>query len=77
VGNDVVASSALRDILVPLRPMRALGAACAKTPARFHTNLFRSLFGGLKAFRIGKIAKNSSVLDRLQNFVEFPHSLGG
>ena len=47
-----------------------------KTPARFHTNLFRSLFRGLRAFRIGKIAKKLALLDRLEIFAEFPHSLG-
>jgi hypothetical protein len=46
-----------------------------ETPARFHTNLFRPLFRALGAFRIGKIAKNFALLDRLQIFVEFPHSL--
>jgi hypothetical protein len=57
--------------------MRALGAGCVKTPTRFHTNLFRSLFRGFRALRIGKIAKNLALLDRLQNFAEFPHGLGG
>jgi hypothetical protein len=50
--------------------------ACVKTPARFHTNLFRSLFQGLRAFRIGKIATNYALLDRLKNFAEFSHGLG-
>jgi hypothetical protein len=35
--------------------------------------LFRSLLRGLKAFRVEKIAKNFALLDRLQNFAEFPH----
>jgi hypothetical protein len=30
---------------------------------------------GLKAFSVEKIAKNFALLDRLQNFAEFPHSL--
>jgi hypothetical protein len=47
-----------------------------KTSARFHTSLFRSLLRGLRAFRIGKIAKNLAPLDPLQNFAEFSHSLG-
>jgi hypothetical protein len=38
--------------------------------------LFRSLLRGLKAFRVEKIAKNFALLDRLQNFAEFPHGLG-
>jgi hypothetical protein len=38
-------------------------------------NLFRSLLRGLKAFRVEKIAKNFALLDRWQNFAEFPHSL--
>jgi hypothetical protein len=50
---------------------------CVKTPARFHTNLFRSLFRGFTAFRIGKITKNFALLDRLQNLAEFSHGLGG
>jgi len=37
--------------------------------------LFRSLLRGLKAFRVEKIAKNFALLDRLQNFAEFPHGL--
>src|SRR6516162_508833 len=49
---------------------------CVKTPARFHTNLFRSLFRGFRTFRIGKIAKNFALLDCLQNFAEFSHGLG-
>jgi hypothetical protein len=53
-----------------------MGPGCVKTPARFHTNLFRSLFRDLRALRIGKIAKNFALLDRLQNFVEFSHRLG-
>jgi hypothetical protein len=46
-----------------------------KTSARFHTSLFRSLLRGLEAFRVEKIAKNFALLDRLQNFAEFPHGL--
>jgi hypothetical protein len=46
-----------------------------KTSARFHTSLFRSLLGGLRAFRVEKIAKNLALLDRLQNVVEFLHGL--
>jgi hypothetical protein len=30
---------------------------------------------GLRAFRIKNIAKNFYLLDRLQSFAEFPHSL--
>jgi hypothetical protein len=56
--------------------MTALGRACVKTPARFHTNLFRSLFRGRRAFRIGKIAKDFALRECLQNFAEFPHGLG-
>jgi hypothetical protein len=37
--------------------------------------LFRSLLRGLKAFRVEKIAKNFALLDRLQNFAEFPQRL--
>jgi hypothetical protein len=33
-------------------------------------------FGGLRAFRVEKIAKNLALLDRLQNFAEFLHGLG-
>jgi hypothetical protein len=38
-------------------------------------NLFRSLFRGFRAFRIGKIAKDFALLDRFQNFAEFSHDL--
>jgi hypothetical protein len=55
----------------------ANGRSLCETPARFHTNLFRSLFRGLRAFRIRKIAKNFAPLDRLRNFAEFSHGLGG
>jgi hypothetical protein len=47
-----------------------------ETRSRFHTNLFRRFFRRLRAFRIGKIAKDFALLDRLQNFAEFPHGLG-
>ena len=48
---------------------------CVKTSAPFHTDLFRSLLRGFKAFRIEKIAKKLALLDRLQNFAEFSHGL--
>jgi hypothetical protein len=57
--------------------MSQKGGGRVKTSARFHTSLFRSLLRGFKAFRVEKIAKNFALLDRLQNFAEFPHSLGG
>jgi hypothetical protein len=55
---------------------RASVRGCVKTPARFHTSLFRSLLRGLRAFRVEKIAKNLALLDRLQNVAEFLHGLG-
>jgi hypothetical protein len=55
--------------------MAGVDRGCVKTSARFDTNLFRSLFRGLRAFRIEKIAENFALLDRSQFFVEFPHSL--
>jgi hypothetical protein len=54
----------------------AKGRGCVKTSARFHTDLFRSLFRGFRPFRIEKIAKNLALLDLLKNFGEFSHSLG-
>src|SRR5580704_9753025 len=55
---------------------RASVRGCVKTPARFHTSLFRSLLRGLRAFRVEKIARNLALLDRLQNVAEFLHGLG-
>jgi hypothetical protein len=55
---------------------RAKGRGCAKTSARFRTDLFRSLLRGLKALRIERIAKNFALLDPLQIFAEFLHGLG-
>jgi hypothetical protein len=57
--------------------MPQTGAGCVRTPPRFRTMLFRSLFRGFTAFRIGKFAKNIASLDRLQIFAEFSHGLGG
>ena len=54
---------------------RSFGRGCAKTSARFRTDLFRSLLRGLKALRIEKIAKNFALLDPLQIFAEFLHGL--
>jgi hypothetical protein len=48
---------------------------CVKTSARFHTSLFRSFLGGLRAFRVEKIEKNLALLDRVENFAEFLHGL--
>ena len=52
------------------------GRACVKTPARFDMDLFCSLFRALRPLGSEKIAKNFALLDRLQNFAEFPHGLG-
>jgi hypothetical protein len=57
--------------------MRALGAGCAKTPARVHADLFCSLFRALRAFRSKKIAKNFALLRQPQKIAVFSHSLGG
>ena len=54
---------------------RSFGRGCAKTSARFHTDLFRSLLRGLKALRNQKIAKNFARLDPLQILAEFLHGL--
>ena len=50
---------------------------CAKTPARFHTDLFCSLFRAFRPLGSEKIATNLALFDQSQNFAEFSHSLGG
>ena len=55
--------------------MYQIDRGCAKTSARFRTDLFRSLLRGLKALRIERIAKNFALLDPLQIFAEFLHGL--
>src|SRR6516225_9910479 len=54
---------------------RALGRGCVKTPARFHTDLFCSLFRAFRPLGSEKIAKNLAMFDQSQNFAEFSHSL--
>jgi hypothetical protein len=78
-------SSGRGDPCGPTRPSSLFGQnpisradfdrGCVKISARFHTSLFRSLFRGLRAFRVEKIAKNLALLDRSQNFAEFLHGL--
>src|SRR3984957_12254296 len=48
---------------------------CVKTPARFHADLFCSLFRALRTFRIKKTAKNFALLGQPQKFAAFSHSL--
>ena len=49
---------------------------CAKTPARFHTDLFCSLFRAFRPLGSEKIATDFALFDQAQNFAEFSHSLG-
>jgi hypothetical protein len=49
---------------------------CVKTPARFHTDLFCSLFRAPRSLGSEKIANNFAPRDCLQNFAEFSHGLG-
>src|ERR1700747_727150 len=56
--------------------MRASGQGCVKTPARFHTDLFCSLFRAPRSLGSEKIANNFAPRDCLQNFAEFSHGLG-
>jgi transposase-like protein len=53
-----------------------MGAGCVKTPARFHTDLFCSLFRAPRSLGSEKIANNFAPRDCLQNFAEFSHGLG-
>src|SRR6516165_531855 len=53
-----------------------LGRACVKTPARFDTDLFCSLFRALRPLGSEKIAKNFALRDCLQKFAGFSHGLG-
>jgi hypothetical protein len=46
-----------------------------KTPARFHTDQFCSLFRALRASRIKKIAENFALLGQSQKFAVFSHGL--
>ena len=70
-------SSGSNQTLGTRQAMSQKGGGCVKTSARFHTSLFRSLLRGIRAFRAEKIAKSLALLDRLQNFAEFLHGLGG
>jgi hypothetical protein len=54
----------------------ATGRACVKTPARFDTDLFCSLFRALRPLGSDKIAKNFALRDCLQKFAGFSHGLG-
>jgi hypothetical protein len=47
-----------------------------KTPARFHTDLFCSLFRDLRPLASEKIAKNFALRDCLQKFAGFSRGLG-
>ena len=53
-----------------------MGPGCVKTPACFHTDLFRSLFRGLRPHGIEKISKNFAPHDHSQILVEFSHCRG-
>jgi hypothetical protein len=46
-----------------------------KTPARFDTDLFCSLFRALRPLGSDKIAKNFALRDCLQKFAGFSHGL--
>jgi outer membrane protein TolC len=48
---------------------------CAKTPARFQTDLFCSLFRAFRPLGSEKIATNLALFDPSPNFAEFSHSL--
>ena len=48
-----------------------LGRGCVKTPARFHTDLFRSLFRVLRPSRDEEIIEIFAPRGRSQNFAEF------
>jgi hypothetical protein len=48
-----------------------------KTPARFHTDQFCSLFRALRPLGSEKIAKIFALRDCLQKFAGFSHGLGG
>jgi hypothetical protein len=48
--------------------MRALGPGGVKTPARFHTDLFRSLFRALRPCRDGEIIEIFTPCGRSKNF---------
>src|SRR6516164_9192026 len=50
--------------------------ACVKTPTRFDTDLFCSLFRALRPLGSEKIAKNFALRDCLQKFAGFSHGLG-
>jgi hypothetical protein len=54
----------------------AKGRACVKTPTRFDTDLFCSLFRALRPLGSEKIAKNFALRDWLQKFAGFSHGLG-
>jgi hypothetical protein len=49
--------------------------ACVKTPTRFDTDLFCSLFRALRPLGSEKIAKNFALRDCLQKFAGFSHGL--
>jgi DNA invertase Pin-like site-specific DNA recombinase len=53
----------------------ALDRACVKTPTRFDTDLFCSLFRALRPLGSEKIAKNFALRDCLQKFAGFSHGL--
>ncbi|MGA7611448.1 MAG: hypothetical protein WCF49_14845, partial [Xanthobacteraceae bacterium] len=48
-----------------------LGAGRVKTPARFHTDLFRSLFRALRPSRDEEIMEIFAPRGRSENFAEF------
>ena len=56
-------------------PRSPKGRACVKTPARFDTDLFCSLFRALRPLGSDKIAKNFALRDCLQKFAGFSHGL--
>jgi hypothetical protein len=49
------------------------GGGWAKTPARFHTDLFCSLFRACRPLGSEKIAADFALFDQSQNFAEFSH----
>jgi hypothetical protein len=55
--------------------MTAFDRACVKTPTRFDTDLFCSLFRALRPLGSETIAKNFALRDCLQKFAGFSHGL--
>jgi hypothetical protein len=72
---DLLHALALQSASTPITTMGGIDPACAKTPARFHTDLFCSLFRALRPLGSEKIAKIFALRDCLQKFAGFSHGL--